>query len=435
MEEHIKRTGNHFLKTRGKILVISHYDADGIASSALIQKTLSLLKRSFDSTFVKILDKDFLESVKNKSYKVVVFSDIGSGSVEEIESVLKDKYVYIIDHHSIQKMPSSPNIFLINPILFGFESWEVSGSGMSFLFSKSLSPRIKEYSYLSVVGAFADSQIEENIGYINKMLLDEALLTNKLEKRKGLKIFGRFSRPLYKALEYTYEPYIDGISGCSSGAIQFLNSLGIDYKRNGKYRVYDDLSDIEKEKLLVSLLLEIKKEDVSRLVGDVFKVLGKYEVREFVTLLNACGRMEFPQEGVKLCLGLNNNAERIYDNYREELSKTMSELRKKGYIKKGKFKIYELKGRLSSNFTGTILSMLIKKEDSETILISISEEGNWIKISSRTKNKSVDLSRIMSEVCVGLGGYGGGHKSAAGGKIPIDKKNMFFKTLEDTPIF
>ncbi len=436
LDEKIQKAVNKYLNGYGKTLIVSHYDADGIASSALLQKTLITIKKEFDYVFIKILGREIIENIAKTPYKNIIFSDLGSGNIEDIEALLKNKTVLILDHHQLKSKKQTSNVVQINPFDFGFDGEkDISGAGITYLFCKKITPRIKEYAYLSIVGAFGDSQMENNeIGVINKHLLEESLMTNKLKKSKGLNIFGKFTRPLHKSLEFNTDPYIEGITGNESGAVQFLISLGIPLNNGKKWRTLSELSKSEEQKLTTALLLEVDKKEYSKIVGDVYRVLDNYEIKEFVTLLNACGRMEKPFEGIKLCLGINNNSERIYEEYHQELSKSMSWIKRNQnkFIKEDDLMIIDLKNEVNPNLTGTVLSMIIKNQSNYNYFISMATEKDMIKISARTgqKNKkNVNLNYILQKICANNGGYGGGHKNAAGGRIPLENKDKFIKDI------
>ena len=61
------------------------------------------------------------------------------------------------------------------------------------------------------------------------------------------------NRPVHKALEYSTNPFIPGISGEESASIQFLSSLGIELKKEGSWKTLADLTDEETKKLATAI--------------------------------------------------------------------------------------------------------------------------------------------------------------------------------------
>ena len=112
LEVKIKYSVKNFLdEIRDKNLqIISHFDTDGITSASIMIQSLKKLDQKFSLKIVKALNKDIINSLdKNKP---VLFLDLASGSLKDIEES-GIKKVFIIDHHEI--IESIPlNVEIVN---------------------------------------------------------------------------------------------------------------------------------------------------------------------------------------------------------------------------------------------------------------------------------------------------------------------------------
>ena len=123
-------------KTENKkdVYVVSHFDTDGITSASIFGKCLKTLDIKFSFKIVKSLDKEFIQSLPKT--KIIVFLDLGSGSLHDISQLKND--VFIIDHHEIPEGTKLPeNIELLNHHQFHSVE-EMSSSCTTYLVVKEL---------------------------------------------------------------------------------------------------------------------------------------------------------------------------------------------------------------------------------------------------------------------------------------------------------
>ena len=111
---------------------------------------------------------------------------------------------------------------------------------------------------------------------------------------------------------------------------------------------------------------------------------------------------------------------KLVEIFERELLKFVEEFksRAKDY---GKFLYFEFSSpyRIKSS----LASMLSTKHKKVIVLGQVI--GNSLSISVR--GRGYDLGSIMKKVCGAVGGHGGGHPQAAGGSIPLDKKEEFLE--------
>ena len=187
MDKHIKEGVKRFnsIDKKETIRIISHLDTDGICSAAILTKAMIRERRKFSVTFINYPSKGFILSLTNEPSKHYMFLDLGTSHLKEIKKFLKEKDVYILDHHSTRIKKPDDEIVHINPNMFGIEgSKEISGAGVAYLFSKAMNPKNADLAYLGILGAIGDSQ--ENNGFLgkNNEILKDALDSKKISIEK-----------------------------------------------------------------------------------------------------------------------------------------------------------------------------------------------------------------------------------------------------------
>ena len=73
-----KEIADH-IKKQKNILIITHIDADGIAAGSIASSALKRKGIDHKVRFVKKLDENEIDRIKNDNPKLVWFTDLGSG--------------------------------------------------------------------------------------------------------------------------------------------------------------------------------------------------------------------------------------------------------------------------------------------------------------------------------------------------------------------
>ncbi len=451
------------LKSHGNCLVISHYDADGLTSAAIFMKLLQWLDVSFHTRIVEQVDSELVNWIFDKTaYSCIVFLDMGSSSKSIIEKNLRDKDVIIIDHHVPEGESLSRNIIEINPRYFGIDgSVHVSTSGLCYFVTKSITGHKSiELSQVAIVGALGDRQDRGKhfslIG-LNEVIVKDGIKQGLIRSEMGLRLFGLRNRPLVKCLEYTFDPYLPGLSGDESACFNFLKSIGISPIENGKLRYFSSLTKEEIKKLATELIKHLimsglSVKEAERIFGITYYLPKEgeesplYDAREYALILNACGRMNKSHLGVLLAMGYRdtilNEATKVVDEYRRLLASLMKELTKSyGKIVKELKNIIliDFGKKVSSRVVPALASLISssRKWSMNKPLVVISEDDEKIKLSLRKpsfiaeKYEKVDLAKVMKEVAITLGGVGGGHESAAGGTFRKEVKELVINKIDE----
>jgi len=426
--DQIKEIASIFLeKIKDKeIQIISHFDTDGITSAAIIIQTLKELDIRFNLKIIKNLDKKFITKLQKN--KIILFLDLASNSLDYIqESELNE--VFIIDHHEItQKIPENVNI--INPQLY--EKQKISSSGLAYLFSKEINPENKKFAKLGIIGMVGDRLEKE----IEKF---DILEDSEIKRKKGLLIYPA-TRPLNRVLEFSSNPYIQGVTGDATGVIELLREANLSPIK-GKYKSLLELDEKEMGAIITSIMLRNPQSANKKIIGDIFliRLYNQLEdAREISAKINACSRSSQSEIAVQFCMEIpsaKKAAETIYLKYKQELISGLDFIKKTEKIQGENFVIINAKNKIKDTMIGTIASILsnssIYKEETIIIALALDETEKKIKISARNVgDKGRNVREILSRVIKLIGGEVGGHEFAAGGIIDKEKEQEFIEHLK-----
>ena len=453
---------------QGVVRIVSHYDADGIASASIIALALAREGKQFRLSIIKQLSEERIKELAKEGNLLTVFTDLGSGHLKSMQEhlVFPGAKVVVLDHHQVKGdilEENTENIVHVNPLLFGINE-NLSGAGVTYFLAKELDPENIGLSYLGVVGAVGDSQmgsIEERWGLSgpNKEILKDAKKSQKLSATHGLRIWGKYSRPLHKALEYCTDPCIPGVSGSESASVQFLNELGISLKKLKstmpasfqveEWRTLSDLS-AEEQKILASGIIKERirgnQKSPHEIFGDVYEIPDHppefRSAEEFATVLNACGKLGKPFVGLSMCMRNPESfeeAKSLLLDYRKDIGKAISWINQNSdVIKKTERCTYMLAGnRVSEHIISNIASIFNKSgfvpEDRPVFAFADAEDGR-VKVSARAHDilveNGMNMEMLVSMAASRFGGEGGGHKGAAGATIPKECQELFISYIE-----
>ncbi|MBI2508194.1 DHH family phosphoesterase [Candidatus Woesearchaeota archaeon] len=434
--EKVKQEAENLRNGNGTVRVISHLDADGISSAAIITKALKRLNKKFALTIVKQISINTLSQFKSESYETFLFVDLGSGNLAEIKEAINAKKIIILDHHQPEHFEN--NFIHLNPMLFGLDgNKDVSGAGLAYLFAKSLDEKNKDLSTLALVGAIGDNQDNGGFTSINKIILEDA--KPYLEITTGLRMFGAQTKHLCKLLQYSTDPYIPGITGSEQASKEFLNELGINPEKKLIHLSKEEMKNLVTSIILQRLGSEENPEDV---LGPIYLLKTEQEesplkdLREFATLLNSCGRLNRYSLGIAACIGDKNLKEAAIstlNDYKKELISSLNWFynNKEKIIEVGNLVIINAENHVRDTIIGTLTSMIAKSNlyPENTIIISMAHTAEEsTKISMRCsghKNNNLNLKEILDSITSKLGFQAGGHRNAAGALIHREKESEF----------
>ncbi len=449
---------NETVKNDGFIVVFSHLDADGVAAAGVIGKTLFRLGARFRIRVTQWVDEKIIGEVIADKPQLVILTDFGSGYLDLLQEKIPTFKVLILDHHQVTSTVSNTNFVQVNPHLFGIDgATDVSGSGVAYFVAKAVNSANVDLAPIALVGALGDMQDkydQRKLCSLNELMANDGVAAGLLKVEKDLMFFGRETRPLYKMIVTTTNPFLPGLSGQETETLNFVADLGIPLKQGDKLRALCDLTDEERKKLCTALgdylLSKGLHLEVDNLIGYIY-ILSKEEPntalrdgREFAVLLNSTGRMDRPSLGIAICMGDRKAAleesNKILEDYRKSINKYLGWVNEKPERMRELQNIYVVNGEsfINEKIIGTVSSIIVSNlTNNEKPLIAFAnvETEQAAKFSARTTeaavSKGVNLGDIMRLASEEHGGKGGGHNIAAGAQVPLDRINGFIKMVDE----
>ena len=443
-----------FASQKTPILIVSHFDADGISAGSILLTAVSRLGTPVHLRAVDNLSDKVLKDLETVDSDLVMFADIGSGYLSMIGKTLSHKQVIISDHHQTAGDPP-PNVHHFNTHLLGFNgSAEISGAGTAYLLAKAVDQRNKDLSPMALVGCLGDQQDKgprRTLTGLNETILKDAVDMKLVEVAQDLTLFGRQTRPVHRAIAATTTPFLPGLSGEEDRCLALLDAAGIPTKVDDRWRTVVDLSIDEKRRLVDRIIqhmisLKTSGEVALELLGSVYTLTREdpwtplRDAREFASLLNACGRLG--KAGLGVCLGVGDRAaafeeaQQVYSEYRKWLAKYMNWLTGDPSVlkKTGNVVIVRGEGVIDENMTGAVSSLVSSSNlfgaSKVTVVVTSTKDGA-AKISARATDKlvarGVNLGRLLQELAPNYGGNGGGHAIAAGATLEKGRLEMFLE--------
>ncbi len=424
------------------IKVISHYDADGITSAAIMIKVLTHFDAMFCVSIVNNLTSEKVEELKKESskYSIMLFLDLASRYLKQL-----DKFnckVFVIDHHEIDMKEAIEiqNVHILNQHLTEWKNESISASGLCYFVARHMYADEQSLK-LALIGLVGDV-MDKNISKLSNELLQEAKKSKEIIIKRGLTIFSA-TRPLHKSLEFSQEIFIPGVTGTATGVANFLKSLNIEWKTNGNYRTLLDLDENETSRLVTAIMLKRLEhgKDID-IIGNIYivKMFNQLiDAREVSSLLNACGRLEKPDVAIAYCLGCSKakqEADAIYASYRYELIKALEWVNSiKNNITYDGYVVINAKNKIKASLIGVIAGIIAHSGmfQAGTPIIALAYDNDKIKVSARIAgsddSKGLNLRVLMDKLSKKVPIETGGHEKAAGGLLSIHHEQDFLQEL------
>ncbi len=432
------------------IAVLTHYDADGLSAGGALLRLLDGLGKRYIIRSVTDLSEENIKKFFKLDADLHIITDLGSGELDKIKIYKKSfnvKEVIILDHHKVNSDPE--DVLLVNPELYGIDG---GSADCAAVLSSYIGYRLLDDPYfteIGLIGATGDMQIYDPKDLTSKVL-EDAVSEGVARKIRDFIFFQNRSLPIFKAITWTYVPYIPGFSGRDDVGLRLVKKAGIEVEKgSGVYKTVDDLSDYEKNRLLEEILhyiLGLGVDDLKPrdLMSDiiVFTKEEHYLLRyslDFSNLVSAAGRLGKDFLGIIVASGVRGDfvkeIEAVYEERRKLLGKYLS------YVETNKKVVNDVvlvdlrDTDVSPRFGGTISTILSKSLIySDKVVLVILRNVDKIKISARAPRSLVDrglnLSEIMKDVAERYGGHGGGHNVAAGASITRDDGTLIDYLLE-----
>ena len=205
--------------------VFSHLDADGIAAAGVIGRALSKQDARFRVRITQWVDEKIIGEIVADKPELVIFTDFGSGYLDLFNEKIPNFKVVILDHHQAVEAAQNPNHIQVNPHLHGMDgATDVSGSGVAYFVARAMDKRNVDLAPIALVGALGDMQDrydQRKLGGLNALIVEDAVNARLIQVERDLTFFGRETRPIYKTLSTTTNPFLPGISGEEDKSLRF----------------------------------------------------------------------------------------------------------------------------------------------------------------------------------------------------------------------
>jgi len=421
------------LPPSSRIRVVSHYDADGIASAGVLCKALYRAGYHFHATLMRNPFTKGFDRLKNEKNELIIFSDMGSGQIETIES-LGCKAI-ILDHHQYLSAQTSKHIIQINANLFGVDgNYEVSGATLSYLLVTALDPANEDLAPLALAGATGDKQFIGGVRGLNKTILETALQKGFLTEQTSIKLYGE---TIMDALFFSVDPYYPGLSGNRTAIEAMLEKLQIEKSITIKEISQESMTQIQSYLLFLLLKTGCQQNILDMTIRKRYIAPQGWELERFADLLDACGKNGHRSLGLSLCLNRKstwNEALMVEKEYKQKILEGLVQLEQGGiHETEGMRYFYSDNSSLGGVIAGIAMNYVL---DEKKPLFSLArkETDAEVHVSCRGNQQLVaqglDLGSVMKTVAGELGGYGGGHKIAAGATIAFDKEKEFLEKVD-----
>jgi RecJ-like exonuclease len=441
----------------GSVEVVSHMDADGVCSAAIISKTLDRLDISHNVRFVRMLYREVVEDLDPGD--LTIFTDLGSSQLQNLREKFCHHPVIISDHHEPQRADGWPELVHLNAHHHGLDGvQEISGAGMAYLIARELDRSNIDLSALAVVGAVGDIQNAwgKLLGY-NREIAGDAVSSGLLEQGIDLMLYGRHTLPVFRALEIFTDPFTPGVSNSPSGCISLLRDLDIPLESEGRWRRPVDLTASEKQRLATELIarayMSVPEELVryvpGLVIGEVYTLRGEQErsvlkgAEEFSTCVNSTARHEQPLIGLEVAKGDRGTYYRamldLLGHHRRSIARAMEFIEESGLKRgpRGYLQYFDGTGTIKETLTGTIAGLTLGSGrcDPYRPIAGLVREGGIAKVSARCSKllflRGLNMGRAIREAAESAGGEGGGHAVACGAQVPEGSTEEFLGKFEE----
>ncbi len=445
-EDDVRRVARQ-IQDADAVTVISHIDADGITSEAILMQACMDAHIPAQSVFVRQLEPMTMKYVPDDR-TLKVFIDLGAGQQNLLEERgMGTEDVAIIDHHVPQNVETQ--YLQANGQPYGYT--QLSAAGVGYLVAKEMNPGHPHLGVLAknaVVGNVGDMMAREHCGLTGparEIAADgERAGTVEIVQRE-LNCYGISTRPLRICLSFSDDPFIPGISNNEQKAEAFLRKLEIEERTaGGRQRVWEDLDQDEKSAIINGLAQQMLAtgQDISRLLSEHYifpdeeKGTPLRNASEYATMLNACGRWARPRVGSAVCAGDRAQAyregEEMLRHHKRIIREMMEYILDTGTTTLSHTQHIHVGDRFPDTIVGIGAGMALSKLDYEKpimILCYLNDDPELTKVSMRTNTRMVeqgiDLQAALITASEEIGGGGGGHKIAAGAYIPRNAEEGF----------
>ncbi len=425
--------GRDYVKRASRVRVISHYDADGCTSAAILTKALLREGKEVQVSLAHGLGKEAVERVNEEGSDVLVVSDIGSGQIDALEAARMP--VVVLDHHQPLRETQRETIVHANPHLFGISGTKgACGATTTFLFSILMDEANWELAGVALAGCIGDRQHVGGFKGLNQALMTAAVERGILKPERHLALK---DLPVGEALATSTGPYFRGLSGQASSVAKVLKGLAIEPATPLRSLQGQSLEALTSFLALKLLQQGCRPETIMGLKEEKHWIpsMGLF-ADELETFINAAARLNREPLAVAMALGDPEalaHGKEMREKYTEEVLRGLTKLDKEGIPQdKHVQHFYADNPVLAGAWCGLGMQYIF---DQEKPTLCLAPTDAKTKVSSRATDylisRGVDLAVALREASAALGGNGGGHNIAAGATIPRGTEEKFISLVDE----
>jgi single-stranded-DNA-specific exonuclease len=364
-------------------LILHHDEADGLCSAALTK--LAIEKMGIETRLI-CLDKLYPEVVKDVeggSRRLVVFSDLGSGHVQLLESENRSRSILVIlDHHDTSES-KDPLVHNLNPELNGFSGEkDASSSTVAYLFAKTIDPSLVTFAPLAIIGS---TEIPGEVQGLNKIPIQDGEKTGAVKRtpKGGVKFDGAV-------------PWLSPVR--ASTILNVLGSVGY-YRGGPQLGLSACIKGFDKQTLDTAKNLEDERKNANQLMMEKIRAGGLTQMK---TVQWFHARDSYA--------GMSGKVVGSFCSY----------LSYQRFVNPVKYLIGMMNVPPEVPGWGKLPSAIVKVSGRvPQPLAKMIETG-----------KRPPLSRILPDSCEKVGGFGDGHTVAASGVFPVGREKAFLDELD-----
>ncbi len=426
----LKKAAEKTLSSGSPVHIFSHYDADGVSSASILGLALSRASVPFQIGIIGEISEDVMKRIRSSEDSLFIFSDIGSGDADRLQSLGPD--IIILDHHA--PLDGKFELTEINAHRYGIDGTrEASGSTMAYLFALALNEDNMNLAHLSLSGSTGDRQNIGGFTGINRNIAELGVENGVLNVSKGLNLP---DLPIKDSIAASYSPFFRGISGRVEKAEKLVKDMGLDPETK-----LSELDERDEEKLASMLMIKLIEQGCREDVADELivwrytHVASALRIDDISSFLDAAVRED---AGIAVAAGMGDEeailrSKQIRSKHRAEIMNSLLTLEKSGARQMKNIQWFWAYSReVSSAQTGIGMQYLLNQEKPA---FGLSEaDGGMLKISARGTRHLISRGLNLTEVCRAaseVGGKGGGHNIASGCTIPESRKKEFLQIADE----
>jgi len=412
------------------VRIISHNDADGICSAGVLSSLLFRKSKRFQCTMAKGFDEKLVRET-SEGCDLLIISDMGSNDLGVLESLGID--VVVLDHHKPER--DSEKVVHCNPHIFGIDgASEGCASSLALLLAVTVSDTNWNLSWVAFGGIIGDKQHLRGMNGVNAYLIREASKRKFIEERPGQLITdGQLKDALYNSTD----PFVVGVSGNRDGVTALLAEARV--LDNLPYEALDADQKMRLNSLVMLKLLEQGSTLASfeeLLSNRYYSPDGKFYSQEIANATNACGKSDRQGMGLMMLMGDKkafDEAWKLKNDFGAQVLKNCAAVQEKGLLQASNFQYFVSPDKDVSSETCSAMMQWVGDQSKPTL--SLTPKGGDVRISSRgnrhvVDDLGIDLGSALKAATAKVGGTGGGHNIASGGRIPLGKEDDFLRELD-----